>query len=412
MKNFPDDFLWGASTAAYQVEGGITNQWSEWEHQNAERLAREAPKKLGQLPNWKEIEPQATKPSNYLSGNGIEHYERYEEDFDLLQQLNMNAFRFGVEWARIEPEEGKWDDAAIEHYRHYIQALKGRGIEPVLTLWWWTMPVWFTDKGAFEKRENVKYFERYVAKIAQELGSELKYVLTLNEPNVYSSFSYILGEWPPQTKRPLLGFKVYRNLVHAHRRAYQVLKQINPGLSVGIADQLGDTRAKNPRNPLSRLVIRATTYAWGWWFLNRIKNQSDFIGINYYFTEYRDWMGRIKNPKKPVSDLGWYMDPSGLKNVLTQTWHKYHKPLLVTENGLADATDAQRKWWLEQTLTAMDGALADGVELFGYLHWSLLDNFEWAYGWWPRFGLVAVDRETMQRTIRPSAKWLAEKIKK
>ena len=412
MSKFPKDFLWGASTAAYQVEGGLHNQWTEWENANAAKLAVETPKRFAWLPNAERLKGKWDDPQNYMSGSGVEHYERYEADFDILQKLNMNAFRFGIEWARLEPEEGKWDEAAVEHYRAYIASLKKRGIEPVLTLWHWTMPTWFTDKGAFEKRSNLRYFERYTEKVMQKFGSELNYVLTLNEPNVYASFSYATGEWPPQRKNPLLMLHVYANLARAHKRAYAVLKAANPNLQVGIAAQLGDVRPIKPTSVVSKLMVKALQYAWNWWFLNRIRKQQDFIGVNYYFTDYRDWLGRVRNPKEPLSDLGWYMEPKGIYSVLSGAWRRYHKPLLITENGLADATDSQRQWWLVETMQAMEKALTEGVELRGYLHWSLLDNFEWAYGWWPKFGLVAVDRKTMQRTIRPSAEWFAKQIQR
>ncbi len=412
MTGFPDDFLWGASTAAYQVEGGLTTQWSEWEQANAERLARDSPKRLAWLPHQERIAASLADPQNYIFGKGVEHAERYEEDFDILQQLNLNSFRFGIEWARLEPREGEWDEAAVEHYRRYIASLKRRGVEPVLTLWHWTVPVWFAQKGAFEKRANLQYFERFVQKVMSEFGAELRSVLTLNEPNVYASFSYMTGEWPPQRKNVLLGLRVYRNLAEAHQRAYASIKCTHPDIQVGLAAQLGDVRCVNGRNPLNRAVVRAMAYAWNWWFLNRVKSSLDFVGLNYYFTEYRDWLGRIKNPKQPVSDLGWYMEPAGIECVIAATWRRYRKPILITENGLADSADEHRQWWLEETFGALQRAMGSGVQLLGYLHWSLLDNFEWAYGWWPRFGLVAVDRTTMQRTIRPSAQWFANRIRR
>jgi beta-glucosidase len=158
-------------------------------------------------------------------------------------------------------------------------------------------------------------------------------------------------------------------------------------------------------------LIKSYIYIGNWWFLDRIKDSLDFIGLNYYFTEYRNWWGKTANPKSPINDLGWYMEPSGIYPLLIKLWNRYKKPIIITENGLADAKDTHRQWWLQETIQALQKALADGVDLRGYLHWSLLDNFEWAYGWWPKFGLVAVDRETMRRTLRPSAKWLAKTIK-
>ena len=412
MLKYPKGFLWGASTSAHQVEGGLHNQWTEWEEAYAEKLAVEIPKRFAWLPNPDYLKGKWDDPQNYISGNGVEHYERYETDFDILQQLNMNAFRFGIEWARLEPKEGEWDETAVEHYRAYITSLKKRGIEPVLTLWHWTMPTWFTDKGGFEKRANVTHFDRYVEKVMQEFGSELRYVLTLNEPNVYALISYVTGDWPPMRKRPLLGARVYRNLAYAHRQAYGIIKATYPSMQVGIPQSLGNFHVKRSRNPFNYPVVWFSEYIWNWWFLNRIRKQQDFVGINYYFSDYRDWLGRVRNPKEPLSDLGWYMKPAGIYETITNVWRRYHKPILITENGLADATDMYRKWWLQETLQAMEKAIAEGVELRGYLHWSLLDNFEWAYGWWPHFGLVEVDRKTMQRAIRPSAAWFAEEIAK
>lgn len=408
--SFPKDFLWGASTAAHQVEGDHHNQWSEWEQANADRLAQTATQRLGWLPDWRAVKDQAETPRNYLSGNGVEHYTRYKEDFALLKQLNLNAFRFGVEWSRIEPKEGEWDEAAIQHYRDYIAELRRQGIEPVLTLWHWTLPVWFADKGGFEKPANLRFFERFVDKVAAEYGDMIDRVIILNEPNVYVAFGYMLGEWPPMIRKPLLGLRVYWNLTRAHRRACAAWKRHNPQAQIGIALHLGDSRPTDPANPLNQAIIRLRDYIWNWWFLDRICRQLDFVGVNFYHTDYANWRGKVSNPAQPVNDLGWYMEPSGLERVLVKTWKRYHKPLIVTENGVADSKDQYRQWWLQETIAAMRRALAQGVAMHGYLHWSLLDNFEWAYGWWPKFGLIAVDRTTMKRAIRPSARWFAKQI--
>lgn len=410
MQKYPHDFLWGASTASHQVEGNTHNQWSVWEEANAERLAQTAEQRLNWLPSWDKFKDRAQDPANYISGQAVDHYNRYKEDFDILQKLGMNAFRFGIEWSRVEPEEGQWDDDAIEHYRTYIMELKSRGIEPVLTLWHWTMPVWFTAKGGFENKQNIAYFTRYVQKMAEEFAPELRYAITLNEPNVYIGFSYGTGEWPPQRKDPTLAYRVYQNLALAHIAAYDVLKAENPHLQVGIAAQLSNAKPTNPKNILNVLSVKIRRYAMNSWFLNRIKRHQDFIGLNYYFTEYCDWRWQIKNPKEPVSDLGWYMEPQSIHELLEATHKTYGKPMLITENGLADADDKQRAWWIKETIKGLDTAQQNGVELIGYLHWSLLDNFEWAYGWWPEFGLVHVDRATMKRTIRPSAKVFANII--
>lgn len=409
---FPKDFYWGASTAAHQVEGGTVNQWSVWELSHANYLAKTAEERLNYLPNWENIKDQASDPNNYVSGKGVDHLRRYKEDFDIVGQLNMNSFRFGIEWSRIEPVEGDWDEAAIEHYSDYIKALKRKGIEPFMNVWHWTLPTWFTDKGGFKKKSNLVYFDRFVSKLAEEFGHELKYIITLNEPNVYTSFSYLTGLWPPNEKSYLGFLRVYWNLTRAHIRAYKIFKSVNPELQIGIAAQLANIQAKHPHNLVSALITKWMRYFWNWWFLKRIRNQQDFVGFNYYFTDYYSNQFKQSNPTFPVNDMGWYMEPEGLYPLLLRIWEHYKKPIFITENGLADGDDQYRKWWLEQTLIAMQRALSDGVDLRGYFYWSLLDNFEWAYGWWPKFGLVEVDRERgMKRTLRPSAKWFAEKIK-
>jgi beta-glucosidase len=412
-RKFPHGFLWGASTSAHQVEGGNHNQWSVWELAQASERAKTAETRYGHLPNWTEIKKQAENPENYVSGKGIDHYNRYEEDFDFLKKLNLNTLRFGIEWSRLEPEEGRWDEQAVEHYKKYIEGLKKRNIEPVLNIWHWSMPVWFTDKGGFTKRSNLKFFDRFVAKIAEEYGKSLGYVITLNEPNVYASFSYLTGLWPPQEKNLLTCSIVYWNLTRVHKRSYKILKKHNPKLQVGIASQLANIQAKRPHNLFDELSTKSMRYLWNWWFLRRVRRYQDFVGVNYYFTDYYTGLFQRRNPKVPLNDLGWYMEPEGLYPLLLRVWARYKKPIIVTENGVADMNDEYRRWWIEESVVAMQRAISEGVDLRGYLHWSLLDNFEWADGWWPKFGLVEVDRKHgMKREVRPSAKWFASVIEK
>ena len=408
---FPKDFLWGSSTSSHQVEGNANNQWTKWEQENAEKLSLDASNDLEWLPNWKDIANNATDPKNYLSGNGIEHYARYKDDFKFLKKLGMNAFRFSFEWSRLQPSEGQWDKDVLRHYHDYIAELRTLNIEPIVTLFHWTLPTWFTDQGGFAKKDNIKYFVNYANKVIEEFGEDISYLITLNEPNVYTAFGYLTGTWPPQTKNIITAYKVYRNLISTHNRTYKVIKKQAPRIRIGIAAQLADVRALHKFNPINSVVIKLYAYFANWWFLDKIKNNSDFIGLNYYFTEYRNWRGKTVNPKSPLSDLGWYMEPSGIYPLISTVWNRYKKTIIITENGLADAEDSKREWWLEETLQALQKALTDGIDLKGYLYWSLFDNFEWAYGWWPRFGLIAINRQSMERTIRPSAIKLSEMIR-
>ena len=421
-KYFPKHFLWGASTSAHQVEGGTVNDWSVWELAHANELAQTAGKRLStttyhhltSLPIWKDIQADATDPNNYVSGIGVDHYRRYKEDFDIAKQLNLNALRFSIEWSRLEPTEGNWNQEAIDHYHDYIVQLKKRGITPMLNIWHWTMPIWFAEKGGLKKRSNLKYFLRFVQKIADEYSHEVRYIITLNEPNVYATFSYMTGEWPPQEKNVVSFLRVYWNLTRLHRASYKILKTANPNLQVGIAAQLANIASKRPHNLLDVIQTEWMRYFWNWWFIRRMRKEQDFVGFNYYFTDYYRF-GKFDGPADPplpYSNLGWYMEPDGLYPLLLRVWDHYKTPIIITENGLADMRDTYRQWWLEQTFLAIEKALAEGVDIRGYFHWSLLDNFEWSTGWWPKFGLIEVDREHgMTRKVRPSAVWFAKQIK-
>jgi len=410
ISNNSKKFFWGASTASHQVEGYNYNQWTVWEKLNAEKQAAKAEKSYSYLKNWDEIKIQATDPNNYISGYGVDHYNRFEEDFDLAKSINLNSLRFSIEWSRIEPKKGEWNQSEIDHYKIYIFEMRKRGLEPFLNIWHWTMPVWFTDIGGFEKRKNLKYFDRFTKKVADELLVDIEYVLILNEPLVYANMSYLSGNWPPNLKRPILTVRVLFNLTKAHKIAYKNFKNAKPLIKIGIAAHITNFKtAKN--NLVGRSVVKISDYLWNFWFLNRIDTELDFIGINHYFTNYfKD--GRFNNnPDHPVSDMGWYMEPSSIRMAIESIWLKYKKPIIISENGLADRNDKNRKWWLEETFVALQNEKNNNVDLFGYLHWSLLDNFEWAYGWWPNFGLISVNRENMKRSFRKSSEYYSDFIK-
>lgn len=411
LENLKKVKYWGASTSAHQVEGGNHNQWSVWELESASELAANSEKKYAHwLPRWDDIKAEAQDPKNYVSGKAADHYNLYEQDFDLLEKLNMNAFRFSIEWSRVEPEEGQWDEKEIEHYRKYLRSLKSRGIEPMVTMWHWTMPVWFTQMGDFEKRSNIKYFERYVTKMMQELGEHINYVTTLNEPNVYVGMSYGQNTWPPQDRGTYRLPLVYWNLIRTHKKAYKAIKKVKPTAQIGIAQHLtyfysGDEKF------ISRTIVKIAGWFMNWMFFSWSRATHDFIGLNYYQTN-RIIGFRVDNEDKKRSDYGWEMLPGNVEHLLVEAHQRYDKPIMIMENGLADAGDKDRKWWLEEMLKAIDNASAKGANIEGYMYWSLLDNFEWADGFWPRFGLVEVDYKTQKRTIRASAKWFGEQIKK
>lgn len=408
--HFPKRFLWGAATSAHQIEGGNHNQWTVWELENAKVRAAQADFHIQDYASWNRVKRDAKDPDNYVSSDLADHYHRYREDFDLLQKMHMNAFRFSVEWARIEPHEGTWDAEAMTHYREYAKELKGRGIEPIVTLFHFTLPVWFAEKGGFEKRSNVKYFTRFAEKIVRELGLHVRMIITMNEPGVYATESYYYQNWPPAVRSKYKWWRVVNNLAYAHRQAAKTIHSINRRYKVSIAKN-SNFFYPGDNAWLSQISSTVMQYFQDDYFIKKVRRSCDFLGVNYYFS-HRVYGYRIHNPDVRVSDLNWDMHPADLQFVLERLYRKYKLPILVTENGLADAEDGDRQWWITQTIFALQKALANGVEVEGYLHWSLIDNFEWALGKWPRFGLAAIDYTTGERTLRPSAVWFGRAIKR
>ncbi len=407
---FPKSFLWGVATSAHQVEGGLHNQWTVWELENAKSLAAQAPYHYDDLDNWDDIKRLAKHPNNYVSGRAAGHYELFEQDIELVRKLNMNAFRFSIEWSRVQPQPDAWDAAAVKHYKDVLAACKRQGIEPIVTLFHFTLPEWFAELGGFERTGNVRYFVEYAERILRELGPTVRYAITINEPTVYAAESYYKGNWPPQQQNKRTFVKVLGNLARAHNRVADRVHMLGRRYRVSVAQ---NSSYIHPGDD-AWLSVRAASmmqYFTDDYFLKKVVKHCDFIGVNYYFSD-RVYGYRIHNPDERLSDMGWDMQPDHIEYVLERLYDKYQKPLFVTENGLADADDSDRQWWLTGTILAMQRSLDKGVELAGYLHWSLMDNFEWNKGYWPRFGLCKVDYGTLQRTPRPSAVWLAKLLKK
>lgn len=409
---FPDGFLWGAATSSHQVEGNNHNDWSEWEQSHAEILAKEAEyrrrKQISHLGTYRgplHLPPEAFQKENYISGTACDHWNRYAEDFDILKSLNLNAYRFSIEWSRIEPTEGVFDEAALRHYRDMIAALRERGIEPIVTLWHWTLPLWLSQKGGLTYRDFPHLFERYTKKVVEALGDQVSLWVTLNEFEVCASHGYLMGWWPPEHKSLLSFFRAIRNLIRAHRRSYAAIKALFPAVQVGIAKHQIPFVVLRP-TPWNLLLKNIADSLWNHWFLKRIQHQQDFIGLNCYRRNViGSWFSQ--NPNATLTDFGWEFWPESLYLALKDL-QRYQKPIYITENGLADASDHLRHEFIERSLTAVHQAIAEGVDVRGYLHWSLLDNFEWDKGYWPRFGLIAVNRETQERTVRKSALAYAE----
>lgn len=368
MKKFPNNFLWGSATSAYQVEGGIEdNDWAE-----AARL-----EKL----------PEAGKASN--------HYNLYEKDFDIAKELNQNAHRFSIEWSRIEPEVGIFDQKEIEHYKSVLRALKGRGIEPFVTIYHWPLPIWFGDRGGWLASDSDRIFARYVEKLANEFKGLVKYWITINEPLIYASAGFRKGTWPPFQKNFFTFVKVTNQLAAAHRSAYERIKEIDPQAQVGVAKNNIFFEAND--NIFNKLAAKISSRFWNDRFLDSIVEHQDFIGLNYYFHKK---FGDKKKYEK--NDMGWDIYPKGIYKVL-KNLNKYGKPIYITENGIPDANDKKRERFIKDHLKWVYKAIEEGVDVRGYFYWSLIDNYEWDKGFGPRFGLVEVDYSNFKREIRPSA---------
>ncbi len=379
---FPDNFYWGAATSSHQVEGGNLNDWSEWEKENAKRLVKES-KTYWQ--KWqREKFPEMFNEKTYISGRACDHYHHFKEDFDLAKELNHNAHRFSIEWSRTEPKEGKIDQKEIEHYRQVLKALRERGIEPFVTLWHFTLPNWLAEKGGWLNPKAPYYFDRYVKIIGENLFNDVRFWITINEPNIYASNSYYRGVWPPQKKSIFKYFKVLKNLAKAHQLAYSSLCLIDLDCQIGIS-----------KNNIAFENIPLIGYFWNKYFLNKI--EMDFIGLNYYFHQRL-----FGNKNESINDLGWEIYPKGIYHVL-KGLKKYNKPIYITENGIADRDDKKRIDFIRDHLRWTHKAIEEGIKVGGYFYWSLLDNFEWDKGFWPRFGLIEVNYQSFERKIRLSA---------
>ena len=387
--SFPKDFLWGTATSAHQIEGDNTNSdWWAWEQSKyypGDRVSINE-----QKPVFKEDREYPLEPS----GKACDSYNRYKEDFDLAVGLNNNAIRISVEWARLEPKQNEFSEKEFAHYRRVLSAAKKRGLKTFVTLHHFTNPIWFAEKGGWTNLRVSKMFAKYSKKCAEELGDLVDTFITINEPQVYTLQGYTNGMWPPNKINPILSFWVQVNMAKAHKAAYSAIKSVNKNYQVGIVKNIVWYQTYSRRyHFLDKLAVKFLYFLGNGFFLNMLGKKIDFIGLNYYFSSRVRHL-RIDNPNDWVSDLGWWIYPSGLERILLYLGKKYPGlPIYITENGLADSDDKNRIKFLKEMLTSISSAIKKGVGVKGYFHWSLLDNYEWHHGFWPRFGLVKVDRE-------------------
>lgn len=379
--------MWGSVTSAYQVEGSNTN--SDWEDFKS-------------------------------AGKACDEYNLYEQDFKMIQKMGHNAHRLSIEWARIEPREGEFDQNEIEHYKQVLKSLKEKNIAVMLTLWHFTLPKWLAKKGGWENLSSPFYFERFVRKIVPELKSYVDMWITLNEPGVYVFMSYLGGDesggWPPEKKSSISAIKVSWNLSRAHKNAYRAIHKITPSAKVGIAQNVSSFQPFHKHSFLEMLAVGISDIVTNHSFYFLTHGYHDFLGLNYYFhRRYNLEKGivpEIINPEdqhQDVSDLGWEIYPEGLFDVLADLSDGL--PIYITEAGIASENDDRRTRFLIQYLQETYRAIESGIKVKGFFYWSIIDNFEWHRGFDPKFGLVEIDYKTQKRTPRPSAQVYSEIIK-
>jgi len=408
---FPE-YLWGVSNTAFESEGSPEDSdWFRWTH---------TPGKISDGSN---------------ADLADDFWNRFDEDFTLAQGIGLNAFRISIAWERVEPRPGQWDEAALAHYRSMIEAMRAKGLEPVVTLYHFVTPEWLAEQGGVFSPGFAETFAAFAGKVVSELSSGpqgAKIWLTINEPMVMALGEYGEGIFPPGVKNLTQVFEAAGNLAEAHIAAVREIRALHdPLIRVSIAQNWVRFFPKNPASVPDWVAVEQINEFYNHAFIQAAMTGDisfgvafwhparrhvdlpegrptlDFLGLNYYFQNYigvtlkPPFFDRSFGPG-PKTDSGWSIYPAGLKDALVEAYHRYSLPILVTENGIADASDQLRPQFLHDHLDAIDSARSEGVPVLGYLHWSLTDNFEWADGLSKRFGLVAVDYATGIRTPRAS----------
>ena len=393
--NFPESFTWGVATASHQIEGNNVNNWTQFE----ERENKE------------------------LSGSACDHWNLWQQDHKLLVELGVDSYRFSIEWSRIEPNEGDWNEDAIKVYSDMIDSLIAKGIEPMITLHHFSHPVWFEEKGGFYVRDNITYFADYCCRLFPYFADRVKKWCTVNEPDVFSIMGYHMGMFPPGQRSPLKAIRVMKNVMIAHGEVYHRLKVIAPNNYIGLAKNVTIFDPYRRWNLLHWITTFALNYIWNGAIISalsrgrmygksvaKVKNSADFIGLNYYThvltSPFLPQTTEIDLPSRSheiVTEFGYPMYAEGLQRA-TKWLKKLNIPIEITENGVADGEDKLRSTHLKRHLWIISDLISTGADIKSYYHWSLMDNFEWAEGYSMRFGLYHVNYDNQKRTLRHSGK--------
>jgi beta-glucosidase len=381
---FPPDFLWGTATAAHQIEGGNTNSdWWDFEHDPASGCVES-------------------------SGDACDSWHRWPEDVDLVAQLGLGAYRFSLEWSRIEPAEGEWSLAALDHYRRMLAHCRSRGVEPVVTFHHFTTPRWLAARGGWEAADAPERFARYVARTTAHLGDLIGKACTLNEPNVVAVLGYTVGIYPPGLKDELARhFAVNEAFVRAHRLAVEELRsgpgRFDVGLTLSMEELVAAEGGEVTRDAAEQILQDSFLLATG---------GDDFIGVQCYERTVLGPEGPVPPPPGArLTQLGYEYWPRVVEHTVRRAAKVTGLPVIVTENGIATEDDTERIEFLTEALESLHRCLEEGIDVRGYFVWSLLDNFEWHEGFRPKLGLVGVDRQTFERRPKPSAMWFGEVAK-
>jgi beta-glucosidase len=418
--SFPKDFIWGTATAAHQIEGNNENtNWGEWEK----------------------------KPGKIKDGSNakiaVDGWNRAKDDVKLMKELGVNSYRFSLAWNKIEPEHGKINENALQHYDDLINELLANNIEPMITLHHFTHPLWFEQLGAFEKEENIKYFVEFSKLVFKRYQDRVKFWVTLNEPNVFVTSAYFNTVFPPGKSDSKVGGEVLKNMLKAHVEVYRALKPSEGGtqnVQIGLATSifqfepmrrwhLGDwaiarssdaifnetilgffrTGTMNYNVPLDTSIVYTDLDA---------PKTLDFIGVNYYSHfaykfnfDFKKATQSIAVEGEEMTDMPYTIYTEGIYRAIEDA-AKLKKPIIITENGIADSRDDRRGKYINRSLYAVSKAIKDGYDIRGYYYWSLMDNFEWAEGYTQKFGLYEVDLQTQERKLREGSKVFVETVKK
>ena len=413
---FPKGFIWGTATASHQVEGDCNNNnWYQWENSVNNKG-----------------EPCITR--NQKSGIACDHWNRFDEDIELIKELGVKSYRLSLEWSKIEPTQGSYDKDVINHYHTIIDALLDKNIKPVITLHHFTDPIWFHELGAFENKVNNEIFINYSKMIFTEFSSKVKTWCTINEPSVYTTLGYFVGLFPPGKNNLQLTSTVLKNLLEAHTSLYHILKKMPNGqnVKIGIVKNIVQFDPYRRYSLIDWIIAHVNNYFYNSLVINFFKNGKfkiripglvwinhsnkdaigamDFFGLNYYSHNHVKFKFSLKEffelkffEEDIMTDMPYTIYAEGFYRALKLS-STLKKPIIVTENGIADAVDDRRKKYIERYLYALSVAISEGIDVKGYYYWSLMDNFEWAFGYDMKFGLYEVDFETQKRTLREGSK--------